>query len=54
MAAAAVDFTVLIEPALNSTRKLRDELPQLRAQAASVAEVAAQASALRGKAAAPA
>ncbi|MBB1624409.1 type II secretion system protein GspM [Achromobacter sp. UMC71] len=51
---AVVVFTVLIEPALNTTRKLRDELPQLRAQAALVADVAAQAVALRGKGAAPA
>ncbi len=51
---AVVVFTVLIEPALDTTRKLRDELPLLRTQAASVADLAAQAAALRGKAAAPA
>ncbi|CAB3738394.1 hypothetical protein LMG3458_05518 [Achromobacter deleyi] len=51
---AVVVFTVLIEPALTTTRKLRDELPLLRTQAASVADLGAQAMALRGKAAAPA
>ena len=45
---------MLIEPALTTTRKLRDELPLLRTQAASVADLGAQAMALRGKAAAPA
>ncbi|RBL87232.1 type II secretion system protein M, partial [Streptomyces cavourensis] len=38
---AVVVFTVLIEPALDTTRKLRDELPLLRTQAASVADLAA-------------
>jgi len=51
---AVVVFTMLIEPALTTTRKLRDELPLLRTQAASVADLGAQAMALRGKAAAPA
>ncbi|WP_025138961.1 type II secretion system protein GspM [Achromobacter sp. DH1f] len=51
---AVVVFTVMIEPALTTTRKLRDELPLLRTQAASVADLGAQAMALRGKAAAPA
>lgn len=51
---AVVVFTVLIEPALTTTHKLRDELPLLRTQAASVADLGAQAMALRGKAAAPA
>ena len=51
---ATLAFTILIEPALNTTRKLRDELPQLRGQAAAVANAATQATALRGKAAAPA
>lgn len=51
---ATLAFTILIEPALNTTRKLQGELPQLRGQAAAVADVATQAAALRGKAAAPA
>ncbi|QQB34198.1 type II secretion system protein M [Achromobacter deleyi] len=51
---AVLVFTLLIEPALDSSRKLRDELPGLRGQAAAVADITTQAMALRGKAAAPA
>ncbi|QEQ22933.1 type II secretion system protein M [Achromobacter xylosoxidans] len=51
---AALVFTVLIEPALDSVRKLRDELPRLRGQAAMVADLTTQAATLRGKRTGPA
>ncbi|WYX59982.1 type II secretion system protein GspM [Achromobacter xylosoxidans] len=51
---AALVFTVLIEPALDSVRKLRDELPRLRSQAAMVADLTTQAATLRGKRTGPA
>ncbi|MFJ3465624.1 type II secretion system protein GspM [Achromobacter spanius] len=51
---AAIVFVTLIEPALNTVRKLQAELPGLRAQAATVADLTAQASALRQRSAAPA
>lgn len=47
-------FVTLIEPALNTVRKLQGELPALRAQAATVADLTTQATALRQRAAAPA
>ena len=51
---AVIVFVTLIEPALNTVRKLQAELPGLRAQAATVADLTAQASALRQRSAAPA
>lgn len=51
---AALVFVTLIEPPLNTMRKLHAELPALRAQAATVADLTAQAQALRRRAAAPA
>ncbi|MEN4920331.1 type II secretion system protein GspM [Achromobacter spanius] len=51
---AAIVFVGLIEPALNTVRKLQAELPGLRTQAAAVADLTAQARALRQRAAAPA
>lgn len=51
---AAIVFVTLIEPALNTVRKLQAELPALRAQAATVADLTAQATALRQRSAAPA
>ena len=51
---AAIVFVGLIEPAANTVRRLQAELPALRAQAASVADLTAQAAALRQRAAAPA
>ncbi|CAB3867322.1 type II secretion system protein GspM [Achromobacter sp. CF-sbj1-Ac2-l] len=51
---AMLVFTLLVEPALDSVRKLREELPRLRSQAAAVAAITTQAMALRGRAAAPA
>lgn len=50
----ALVFVTLIEPPLNTLRKLQAELPALRGQAATVADLTAQASALRHKSAAPA
>ncbi|EHK67741.1 type II secretion system protein GspM [Achromobacter arsenitoxydans] len=51
---AAIVFVGLIEPALNTVRKLQAELPGLRTQAAAVADLTTQASALRQRTAAPA
>jgi len=51
---ATLVFVTLIEPALNTVRKLQGELPSLRAQAATVADLTNQATALRQRAAAPA
>jgi general secretion pathway protein M len=51
---AAAVFIGLIEPPLNALRKLQAELPALRAQAATVADLSAQALSLRRRAAAPA
>lgn len=50
----ALAFSILIEPPLNTVRKLQAELPALRAQAAVVADLGAQAAALRRRSAAPA
>lgn len=50
----ALVFVTLIEPPLNTLRKLQAELPALRGQAATVADLTAQATALRHKSAAPA
>ncbi|ALX83782.1 general secretion pathway protein GspM [Achromobacter denitrificans] len=50
----ALVFTILVEPALDSVRKLREELPRLRGQAAAVADLTRQAAGLRNQAAAPA
>lgn len=50
----ALVFTLLVEPALGTVRKLREELPRLHGQAALVADLATQATALRRQAAAPA
>lgn len=44
---AAIVFVSLIEPPLNTVRKLHTELPDLRAQAATVADLTTQAAALR-------
>ncbi|WP_313371902.1 type II secretion system protein GspM [Achromobacter animicus] len=49
---AAIGFVTLIEPALNTVRKLQAELPGLRAQAATVADLTTQAAALRQRSAA--
>ncbi|SSW66070.1 type II secretion system protein GspM [Achromobacter agilis] len=51
---AAVVFVTLIEPPLNTMRKLHAELPTLRAQAATVADLSARATALRRQSATPA
>jgi len=51
---SALVFVTLIEPPLNTLRKLQSELPALRGQAATVADLTAQAAALRHKSAAPA
>lgn len=51
---AAIGFVTLIEPALNTVRKLHAELPGLRTQAATVADLTAQASALRQRNTVPA
>ncbi len=51
---AALVYVSLIEPPLNTLRKLQSELPALRSQAATVADLTAQAAALRRKSAAPA
>ncbi len=51
---AALVYVSLIEPPLNALRKLQAELPALRGQAATVADLTAQATALRRKSAAPA
>jgi len=51
---AALVFVTLIEPPLNTLRKLQAELPALRGQAATVADLTAQAAALRHKSTAPA
>lgn len=50
---AALVFVSLIEPPLNTLRKLQSELPALRGQAATVADLTAQAAALRRKSATP-
>ncbi|WP_050449743.1 type II secretion system protein GspM [Achromobacter spanius] len=49
----AMVFVTLIEPPLNTMRKLHTELPLLRGQAAAVADLTAQARALRQRSAAP-
>lgn len=51
---AVLVFVTLIEPPLNTLRKLQAELPAVRGQAATVADLTAQATALRRKSAAPA
>lgn len=51
---AAIVFVGLIEPALKTMRTLQTELPGLRAQAATVADLTAQATVLRQRSAAPA
>lgn len=51
---AALVFVSLIEPPLNTVRKLQAELPALRAQAAAVADLTARAAALRQRSALPA
>jgi general secretion pathway protein M len=51
---SALVFVSLIEPPLNTVRKLQAELPALRAQAAAVADLTAQAAALRQRSATPA
>ncbi|KGD92445.1 general secretion pathway protein GspM [Achromobacter sp. RTa] len=51
---AALAFVGLIEPPLNTMRKLHAELPALRAQAATVADLSAQAMTLRSRSATPA
>lgn len=51
---AALVFVGLIEPPLNTVRKLHAELPALRGQAATVADLSSQAMALRRRSAAPA
>jgi general secretion pathway protein M len=51
---SALVFVTLIEPPLNATRKLQAELPALRTQAASVADLTAQARSLRQRSATPA
>ncbi|MFD4839001.1 type II secretion system protein GspM [Achromobacter sp. NPDC058515] len=50
---AALAFVMLIEPPLNTVGKLQAELPALRAQAAAVADLTAQAAALRQRSATP-
>lgn len=50
---AALVFVTLIEPPMNTLRKLQAELPALRGQAATVADLTAQATALRHKSAPP-
>ncbi|MBB1595820.1 type II secretion system protein GspM [Achromobacter sp. UMC46] len=47
-------FVALIEPPLNTMRKLQAELPALRTQAASVADLTSQARSLRQRSATPA
>ncbi|MNX61684.1 General secretion pathway, M protein [compost metagenome] len=49
----AVVFVTLIEPPLNTMRKLQAELPLLRGQAAAVTDLTTQARALRQRSAAP-
>ncbi|MGE8682167.1 MAG: type II secretion system protein GspM [Achromobacter marplatensis] len=51
---SALVFVTLIEPPLNAMRKLQAELPALRTQAASVADLTAQARSLRQRSATPA
>ncbi|WMD22685.1 type II secretion system protein GspM [Achromobacter seleniivolatilans] len=51
---AAIVFLGLIEPPLNAMRKAQAELPALRGQAATVADLTAQARAMRHRSAAPA
>lgn len=51
---AVVVFVGLIEPPLNTVRKLQAELPALRTQAATVADLTAQARSLRQRSATPA
>lgn len=51
---AAIAFVALIEPPLNTVRKQQAELPALRTQAASVADLTSQARSLRQRSAAPA
>lgn len=47
---AALVWTLLIEPPLKTLNQYRDELPKLRAQAAQVADLTAQADLLRRRA----
>lgn len=54
MLGAALVFVGLIEPPLDTVRKLDAELPALRAQAAAVADLTAQAAVLRQRSATPA
>jgi len=51
---SAVIFVTLIEPPLNTVRKLQADLPALRTQAASVADLTAQVRSLRQRSATPA
>lgn len=50
---AAIVFVTLIEPPLNTMRKLQAELPALRSQAATVADLTTQARTLRQRTSAP-
>ncbi|MGH8815031.1 MAG: type II secretion system protein GspM, partial [Achromobacter pestifer] len=50
---AVVVFVGLIEPPLNTMRKLQAELPALRTQAATVADLTTQARSLRQRSATP-
>ena len=50
---AALVWTLLIEPPLKTLNQYRDELPKLRAQAAQVADLTAQADLLRRRAPPP-
>ncbi|NMK48541.1 type II secretion system protein GspM [Achromobacter sp. Bel] len=50
---SAMVFVTLIEPPLNTVRKLQAELPALRTQAASVADLTSQARSVRQRSAAP-
>lgn len=51
---SAVIFVTLIEPPMNTVRKLQADLPALRTQAASVADLTAQVRSLRQRSATPA
>ena len=53
MLGAALAWTLLIEPPLKTLNQYRDELPKLRAQAAQVADLTAQADLLRRRAPPP-
>ena len=53
MLGAALVWTLLIEPPLKTLNQYRDELPKLRAQAAQVADLTAQADLLRRRAPPP-